>query len=121
MSKPRGAISECQRVPRRRDDGTEAWREQAMAGCERLLKLAEAGDEEALERVQALGAFLRAMLEYLQAAEQLEAALGRAKFQIQDSRFQTGEFEIGDLRFQNRKSGNGEFGIGDLRFRKADA
>ena len=86
MSKPRGAISEGQRVPRRRDDGTEAWREQAMAGCERLLKLAEAGDQEALERVQALGAFLRATLEYLQATERLEAALGRAKFQIPDSR-----------------------------------
>ena len=98
MQRRERGLVECRRLPRRPDD--EQWRRQATAGVEKLLGLAETGDAEALERLRALAAYLRALLEFLQVANQYHAAFHTAGFQIQDSRSKSQEFEIGGLRFQ---------------------
>ena len=117
MHRRESGIVECQRLARRLSD--EQWRKQATAGVEKLLGLAETRDGEALERLRALAAYLRAMLEFLQAAQQYHAAFQTAGLQIQDPRFKSREFEIGDLRSQKGATAGGEFEIGDLRFQTA--
>jgi hypothetical protein len=71
---PRTTI-ECRRL-RRSQSVREEWREQATRGIERLCRLAEADDQEALGRLRAVRQFLRAALEYLQAAERFNCAFG---------------------------------------------
>ena len=98
MQRRESGIVERQRLACRLGD--EQWRKQATAGVEKLLGLGEAGDAEALERLRAFAAYLRALLEFLQAAKQYHPAFQTAGFQIQDSRSKSQEFEIGGLRFQ---------------------
>ena len=54
----------------------EEWREQTTRGIERLCGLTGADDREALARLKAVEEFLRAALEYLQAAERFNSAFG---------------------------------------------
>jgi hypothetical protein len=54
----------------------EEWREQTTRGIAQMCGLAEASDQEALGRVKAVGEFLRATLEYLQATERFNCAFG---------------------------------------------
>jgi hypothetical protein len=75
MLKAPAAVIECQRLRRSQSVGEE-WREQTTRGIERLCELAEADDREALARLKAVEEFLRAVLEYLQAAERFNGALG---------------------------------------------
>jgi hypothetical protein len=75
MLKAPGAVIECQRL-RSSQSVREEWREQTTRGIERLCRLAEADDREALERLKAVEEFLGAALEYLQAAERFNGALG---------------------------------------------
>jgi len=75
MLKAPGAVIECQRL-RPSQSVREEWREQTTRGIERLCRLAEADDREALARLKAFEEFLRAALEYLQAAERFNVALG---------------------------------------------
>lgn len=81
MLKAPRAIIECQR-PRRPQSVREEWREQATRGIERLCGLAEAGDQEALGRLKAVGEFLHAALEYLQATERFNCAFGTDDSQL---------------------------------------
>jgi hypothetical protein len=87
MLKAPGAVIECQRL-RSSQSVREEWREQTTRGIERLCRLAEADDREALERLKAVEEFLRAALEYLQAAERFNGALGTddSLLDIPDSR-----------------------------------
>jgi hypothetical protein len=117
MQRRKSGIVECQRLARRLSD--EQWRKQATAGLEKLLGLAETRDGEALERLRALAAYLRALLEFLQAAKRYHAAFQTAGFQIQDPIFKSREFEIGDLRSQKGAAPGGEFEIGHSRFQTA--
>ena len=73
MLKAPGAIIECKQL-RRSQSVREEWREQTTRGIERLCRLAEADDQEALARLKAVEEFLRAALEYLQAAEQFNVS-----------------------------------------------
>ena len=73
MPKAPGAIIEC-RPLRRSQSVREEWRDQTTRGIERLCGLTEADDREALARLKAVEEFLRAALEYLQAAEQFNVS-----------------------------------------------
>ena len=117
MQRRESRIIECQRLARRLSD--EQWRKQATAGVEKLLGLAETRDGEALERLRALAAYLQALLEFLQAAKQYHAAFQTAGFQIQNPRFKSREFEIGDSRSRKGAAPGAEFETGDLRFQTA--
>ena len=75
MLKSPGAAIQCKQ-PRRSQSVREEWREQTMRGIERLCALTEVGDQEALGRLKAVEEFLHAVLEYLQAAERFNCALG---------------------------------------------
>ena len=75
MLKTPGATIQCKQL-RRSQAVREEWREQTMRGIERLCALTEVGDQEALGRLKAVEDFLRAVLEYLQAAERFDCASG---------------------------------------------
>jgi len=75
MPKAPGVIIECRRL-RRSQSVREEWRQQTTRGIERLCGLTEADDREALARLKAVEEFLRAALEYLQATERFNCALG---------------------------------------------
>ena len=81
MLKAPGAVIECRRLRPSLSVGEE-WREQTMCGIERLCGLKEADDREALARLKAVEEFLRAVLEYLQAAERFNCAFGTDDSQL---------------------------------------
>jgi len=75
MLKVQRTTIECPRLGRPQSV-REEWREQATRGIAKLCGLTEASDQEALGRLKAVGVFLRAMLEYLQATERFNSAFG---------------------------------------------
>jgi len=80
LNAPR-AVIECQRV-QRSQSVREEWREQTTRGIERLCGPAEADDQDALGRLKAVEDFLRAVLEYLQAAERFNCPFGTGDSQL---------------------------------------